>query len=93
MIYEFKCLQCNSRAEVSAPIAQGPGNPPLCTDHVELMPMQRQYRPIGVTYRGLGFYRTDFESEHDQFDRFYLQDKQSDQLLSVVKQTKSSAST
>lgn len=52
--YEFVCKQCEQHFEIEKPISEP--HPELCDCGGEL---NRVFSPIGVQFKGSGFYRTD----------------------------------
>jgi putative FmdB family regulatory protein len=53
--YEYACTECGDRTEVVQSIADPP--PTTCT--VCGGPLRKVFSPVGIVFKGSGFYRTD----------------------------------
>ena len=53
--YEYACTECGDRTEVVQSFADAP--PTTCT--VCGGPLRRVFSPVGIVFKGSGFYRTD----------------------------------
>ena len=53
--YEYACTECGDRTEVVQSIAEPP--PTTCT--VCGGPLRKVFSPVGIVFKGSGFYRTD----------------------------------
>ena len=53
--YEYACTECGDRTEVVQSIADAP--PTTCT--VCGGPLRKVFSPVGIVFKGSGFYRTD----------------------------------
>ena len=53
--YEYACTECGARTEVVQSIA----DPPLTTCTVCGGPLRKVFSPVGIVFKGSGFYRTD----------------------------------
>lgn len=53
--YEYACTDCGERIEVSQRIA----DPPLKVCEVCGGPLRKLFHPVGIAFRGSGFYVTD----------------------------------
>ncbi len=54
--YVYRCLQCEERFEVQQSFHDGPAT--VCTV-CGRGPVKKVFTPVGVTFKGSGFYRTD----------------------------------
>jgi len=57
--YVYRCLQCEERFEVQQSFHDGPVS--VCTV-CGRGPVKKVFTPVGVTFKGSGFYRTDSRS-------------------------------
>lgn len=57
-IYGYVCTQCGHTFEV----LQSMSDPPLRECPVCMGPLRKQLYPVGVIYKGSGFYTTDYKS-------------------------------
>jgi putative FmdB family regulatory protein len=53
--YEYACTECGDRTEVVQSIADAP----LTTCTVCGGPLRKVFSPVGIVFKGSGFYRTD----------------------------------
>jgi putative FmdB family regulatory protein len=53
--YEYACTECGDRTEVVQSISAAP--PTTCT--VCGGPLRKVFSPVGIVFKGSGFYRTD----------------------------------
>ena len=53
--YEYACTECGDRTEVVQSISDAP--PTTCT--VCGGPLRKVFSPVGIVFKGSGFYRTD----------------------------------
>jgi putative FmdB family regulatory protein len=53
--YEYACTECGARTEV----VQSISDPPLTTCTVCGGPLRKVFSPVGIVFKGSGFYRTD----------------------------------
>ena len=53
--YEYACTECGDRTEV----VQSISDPPLTTCTVCGGPLRKVFSPVGIVFKGSGFYRTD----------------------------------
>ena len=53
--YEYACTECGERTEV----VQSISDPPLATCPVCGGAVRRVFSPVGIVFKGSGFYRTD----------------------------------
>jgi putative FmdB family regulatory protein len=53
--YEYACTECGERTEVVQRIS----DPPLTTCTVCGGPLRKVFSPVGIVFKGSGFYRTD----------------------------------
>ena len=53
--YEYACTECGDRTEVVQSIADA--RPTICT--VCGGPLRKVFSPVGIVFKGSGFYRTD----------------------------------
>jgi putative FmdB family regulatory protein len=55
-IYEFNCLTCETKEEVTRSLEDREKAPtcPACGYH-----MMRVFSPVGIQFKGSGFYKTD----------------------------------
>ena len=53
--YEYACTECGNRIEV----VQSISDPPLTTCTVCGGPLRKVFSPVGIVFKGSGFYRTD----------------------------------
>jgi putative FmdB family regulatory protein len=53
--YEYACTECGERTEVVQPIS----DPPLTACPVCGGAVRRVFSPVGIVFKGSGFYRTD----------------------------------
>jgi len=72
--YEYECTNCGSRVE----LMQRVGDPPLkrcgkCSGR-----MRKVLFPVGVIYKGSGFYTTDYARKGSSFDDDGKREKKSD---------------
>jgi putative FmdB family regulatory protein len=56
-IYGYRCTQCGEVVEVLQSIS----DPPLKTCPACMGPLQKQLYPVGVIFKGSGFYTTDYK--------------------------------
>jgi len=57
-IYGYRCTQCGHELE----ILQSMTDPPLRTCPECMGPLQKQLYPVGVHFKGSGFYTTDYKN-------------------------------
>jgi putative FmdB family regulatory protein len=57
-IYEYACTACGERTEAK----QGFDDPPLEECHVCGGRLRKLYSPVGIVFKGSGFYATDSKS-------------------------------
>jgi putative FmdB family regulatory protein len=55
--YEYACTECGARTEVVRSISAAPA--PLTTCTVCGGPLRKVFSPVGIVFKGSGFYRTD----------------------------------
>jgi putative FmdB family regulatory protein len=59
--YEYACTDCGERIEVSQRIT----DPPLEVCEVCGGPLRKLFHPVGISFRGSGFYTTDSRPKRD----------------------------
>ena len=56
-MYEYVCRNCGSRITIRIPFAELGTTKPSCANCGS--PMERVFTPVGIIYKGAGFYTTD----------------------------------
>jgi putative FmdB family regulatory protein len=62
--YEYACTECGERTEV----VQSFSDPPLTTCPVCGGTVRRVFSPVGIVFKGSGFYRTDSRGKSSKAD-------------------------
>jgi putative FmdB family regulatory protein len=62
--YEYACTECGDRTEVVQSFADAP--PTTCT--VCGGPLRKVFSPVGIVFKGSGFYRTDSRGKPSKAD-------------------------
>ena len=57
-IYGYRCSQCGNELEV----LQGINDPPMLSCPECMGPMRKMLYPVGVIYKGSGYYSTDYKA-------------------------------
>lgn len=60
--YEYACTDCGERVEVSQRIS----DPPLAVCEVCGGPLRKLFHPVGISFKGSGFYTTDSRAKPDR---------------------------
>ena len=69
--YEYACTECGARTEVVQSIA----DPPLTTCAVCGGRLRKVFSPVGIVFKGSGFYRTDSRGKPAKADGTVDKDK------------------
>jgi putative FmdB family regulatory protein len=62
--YEYACTECGDRTEVVRSISDAP----LTTCTVCGGPLRKVFSPVGIVFKGSGFYRTDSRGKPSRTD-------------------------